>query len=141
MPVADAGSDSTAPVDASPLPVDATASAGTKPLAYGCSANAECASGFCVDGVCCDAACDQQCTACNIAGAAGHCAGQLSGDDTQAAVACTGARTCGFDLTSPTGTGAWSNGTPRWRPGSSRRVPRPGCSRGWPRPDVAGPAK
>jgi len=75
---------------------------GTKPLAYGCSANGECASGFCVDGVCCDSACDQQCAACNAAGAPGHCVGQLFGDDVEAAVPCTGAHTCGVDITSPT---------------------------------------
>jgi hypothetical protein len=77
-------------------------SAPGKPLAYGCSAGAECASGFCVDGVCCDSACDQQCAICNLTGAAGHCTGQLSGDDTGAAVPCEGAKTCGIDLSSPT---------------------------------------
>jgi hypothetical protein len=75
---------------------------GTKPLAYGCSANNECSSGFCVDGVCCDSACDQQCTTCNVVGAAGHCVGQLFGDDVQAAEPCTGAHTCGVDIQSPT---------------------------------------
>jgi hypothetical protein len=67
-----------------------------KPLAYGCAADSECASGFCVDGVCCDARCDQQCAACNLVGGAGHCAPQASGDDTLAASPCTGAHTCGL---------------------------------------------
>jgi hypothetical protein len=98
----DAGDAGVPSPDAAPPTDDAGPTTGTKPLAYGCSANAECASGFCVDGVCCDSACDQQCAACNNPGAAGHCAGQLSGDDTQAAAPCTGARTCGVDIKSPT---------------------------------------
>jgi hypothetical protein len=92
-----------AAADSAPTDRDTgTPMTGPKPLAYGCSANSECASGFCVDGVCCDSACDQQCAACNVAGGAGHCAGQLFGDDLQAAIACTGAHTCGVDVTSPT---------------------------------------
>ena len=101
----DAGLDAGPPdadqgIDAQPPAPDASNPG--KPLAYGCSAGAECASGFCVDGVCCDSACDQQCAACNISGLAGHCSGQSTGDDTQAAVPCEGAKTCGVDPSSPT---------------------------------------
>jgi hypothetical protein len=98
MPDPDAGDDAASPPDAT---TGAGADAATatqapgKPLAYGCAADSECASGFCVDGVCCDVRCDQQCVACSSAGQAGHCAPLISGDDTQAAVACTGAHTCG----------------------------------------------
>jgi hypothetical protein len=103
---ADSASDSgvaDASVDVATGPADAgTTVNGTKPLAYGCSANDECASGFCVDGVCCDSTCDQQCASCAITGAAGRCVGQLVGDDVQAAIPCTGAHTCGVDVSSPT---------------------------------------
>jgi hypothetical protein len=100
MPDVDSGTDS---VPTSDPRVDAGAATDAaavtsvpgKPLAYGCASDSECASGFCVDGVCCDTRCDQQCAACNATGGAGHCIAQISGDDTQAAVACTGAHTCG----------------------------------------------
>ena len=80
----------------------ASGAPGGKPLAYGCAANAECASGFCVDGVCCDSACDQQCASCGLPGRPGYCTGQIVGDDLAAAMPCTGAKTCSLDLTSPT---------------------------------------
>lgn len=48
--------------------------AGTaKVIGAGCTAAAECTSGFCVDGVCCEVACDGQCEACNEPGKAGTC--------------------------------------------------------------------
>jgi hypothetical protein len=103
MPELDAGTDSVSTPDPG---ADSGAAGGAgggaapsdpgKPLAYGCAADSECASGFCVDGVCCDARCDQQCAECNAPGGAGHCTPQIAGDDTQAAVACTGAHTCGL---------------------------------------------
>ncbi len=74
--------------------------AGLKPLALGCSANTECASGFCVDGVCCDSTCDGQCSACNLTGSAGYCTGQPFGDDTSSAQTCNGAHTCAIAIPS-----------------------------------------
>jgi hypothetical protein len=69
-----------------------------KPLAEGCAANSECASGFCVDGVCCNTACDDQCSICNPPGNLGYCTGRLSGDDTTSAETCTGAHTCAIAI-------------------------------------------
>lgn len=77
-----------------------TGGAGQKPLALGCSANSECASGFCVDGVCCENACDGQCSVCNAAGNAGYCTAQIAGDDTTSAETCTGAHTCSLPISS-----------------------------------------
>jgi hypothetical protein len=57
---------------------------------------------LCVDGVCCDSACDQQCAGCNIGTRAGYCTSQILGDDLSAAAPCTGAKTCSFDISSPT---------------------------------------
>ncbi|HVV53346.1 MAG TPA: hypothetical protein VHO06_27060 [Polyangia bacterium] len=71
-----------------------------KPLAEGCAANSECASGFCVDGVCCNTACDGQCFNCNQTGTMGYCTAQTSGDDLNAAIPCTSPRTCGAPSTS-----------------------------------------
>lgn len=102
-PPIDGGADAGTAADADTGGPDAAApDPQGKPLAYGCASGSECASGFCVDGVCCDSACDGQCVNCRLAGAAGHCAGQLSGDDTAAAIPCEGAKTCGLDLASPT---------------------------------------
>jgi len=97
-----------APADASPIDAgyDATppnsGAGGTelKPLALGCSADAECASGFCADGVCCDSACDGQCSVCNVSGNVGYCTGQLFGDDTTSRETCTGAHTCAITIPS-----------------------------------------
>ncbi len=73
----------------------ADAGSSDKPLAEGCAANSECASGFCVDGVCCNTACDGQCFNCNQAGTVGYCTPQTGGDDLNAAIPCTSPRTCG----------------------------------------------
>ena len=80
------------------LPSDAAVGDPGKPLAEGCAANSECASGFCVDGVCCNAACGDQCYSCNLAGSAGYCTPQIAGDDLNAAVPCTGAHTCSIAI-------------------------------------------
>ena len=85
--------------DAAPS-MSGSGGAGLKPLALGCSADAECASGFCVDGVCCDSACDGQCSVCNVAGNVGYCTGQLFGDDTTSTETCTGAHTCAITIPS-----------------------------------------
>ena len=69
-----------------------------KPLAQGCAANSECASGFCVDGVCCNSACDGQCLNCAQSGSAGYCTSQPTGDDLNAAVPCNGAHTCSVTI-------------------------------------------
>ena len=69
-----------------------------KPIAAGCAANSECASGFCVDAVCCNTACDGQCSICNPPGALGYCTGQISGDDTTSSQTCTGAHTCSIAI-------------------------------------------
>ena len=76
------------------LPPDAAAADPGKPLAEGCAASSECASGFCVDGVCCNTACDGQCFNCNQAGTVGYCTAQTTGDDLDAATPCTGSHTC-----------------------------------------------
>jgi hypothetical protein len=99
---ADPGADISA-VDAAadaPPPGSGTGGAGLKPLALGCSDDAECASGFCVDGVCCDSACDAQCSVCNVVGNVGYCTGQLLGDDTTSIETCTGAHTCAITIPS-----------------------------------------
>lgn len=71
---------------------------GSKPIAAGCAADSECASGFCVDSVCCDGACDGQCQTCNVAGNVGYCTAQVFGDDTTSAEGCTGAHTCSIGI-------------------------------------------
>ena len=71
---------------------------GSKPIAAGCAADAECASGFCVDSVCCDTACGGQCSTCNVAGNVGYCSPQIYGDDTTSAQTCTGAHTCSIAI-------------------------------------------
>lgn len=71
---------------------------GGKPIAAGCAADSECASGFCVDSVCCDSACDDQCETCNVAGTVGYCTAQIVGDDTTSAETCTGAHTCSIAI-------------------------------------------
>ncbi len=95
-PTLDSGYD--ASVDASIDTSGAGGSAGLKPLALGCSAGAECASGFCVDGVCCDSACDGQCSVCNVTGNEGYCTPQIVGDDTTSSETCTGAHTCAIAI-------------------------------------------
>ncbi len=91
-PTADAGG------EMAKLSPDAAAADPGKPLAEGCAANSECASGFCVDGVCCNTACDDQCSICNPPGNLGYCAGQLTGDDTASSDPCTGAHTCSIAI-------------------------------------------
>jgi hypothetical protein len=90
-PMLDAGSDGA---------IDAPGAGGAviKPLALGCAAGSECASGFCVDGVCCDTACDGQCSTCNVTGNPGYCMLQIVGDDTTSAETCTGAHTCAIAI-------------------------------------------
>jgi MYXO-CTERM domain-containing protein len=46
-----------------------------------CVADAECQTGFCTDGVCCARACEDQCEACDLAGAEGACAPVASDGD------------------------------------------------------------
>jgi hypothetical protein len=100
------GGEATSTVDAGPagapevtkLPADAAVGNPGKPIAAGCAANSECASGFCVDAVCCNTACDGQCSICNPPGALGYCTGQISGDDTTSAETCTGAHTCSIAI-------------------------------------------
>lgn len=75
-------------------PDGSSSKSGGKPIADGCAANSECASGFCVDSVCCNTACDGQCSTCNISGNVGYCTAQTAGDDTTSAETCTGAHTC-----------------------------------------------
>jgi hypothetical protein len=87
------------PAEAPKLPPpDAAVGNAGKPLAEGCAANSECASGFCVDAVCCNTACDGQCSICNAPGGLGYCTGQITGDDTTSAVTCTGAHTCSIAI-------------------------------------------
>jgi hypothetical protein len=74
-----------------------------KPLAEGCATNSECASGFCADGVCCNSACDQPCFTCHTTGSYGTCLPQITGDDSTATPACTGAKTCGLNPTPANG--------------------------------------
>jgi hypothetical protein len=93
----DAGTTGPAETTKLPTPDAAVGNAG-KPLAEGCAANSECASGFCVDSVCCNTACDGQCSICNPPGALGYCTGQLTGDDTRSAETCTGAHTCSIAI-------------------------------------------
>lgn len=107
-PPVDAGSDAPTMSDAGGAGVSGeggsglrgTGGAGQKPLALGCGANNECASGFCVDGVCCENACDGQCSVCNAAGNVGYCTAQIFGDDTTSAETCTGAHTCSIAIPS-----------------------------------------
>jgi hypothetical protein len=59
-------------------------------VSVGCTANAQCGTGFCVDGVCCDTACDGSCRSCATTGKVGTCAPVLDApDDT-----CGGGSTC-----------------------------------------------
>ena len=98
--------EATSTVDAGPagapevtkLPADAAVGKSGKPLAAGCAANSECASGFCVDAVCCNTACDGQCSICNPPGALGFCTGRIGGDDTTSSDPCTGAHTCSIAI-------------------------------------------
>jgi len=71
---------------------------GGKPLAAGCAADSECASGFCVDSVCCNSACDGQCSVCNSTDNVGYCTAQIFGDDTTSTATCTGAYTCAIGI-------------------------------------------
>jgi hypothetical protein len=84
-------------------PPDAAAADPGKPLAEGCAADDECASGFCSDGVCCDSACGQPCYTCHTSGSYGTCLPQITGDDSTATPACTGAKTCGLNPTPANG--------------------------------------
>jgi len=107
--------------------------AGLKPLALGCSAAAECASGFCVDGVCCDSACDGQCSVCNVSGNVGYCTAQLFGDDTTSTETCTGdVRDRASHRRSRRGQAPWHErrgcprgSVPRHAPVASHRPPSP----------------
>ena len=94
----DAGVAGAAEATKLPPPDGGATNPGGKPLAAGCAANSECASGFCVDAVCCNTACDGQCSICNPPGNLGYCTGQLSGDDTTAAQTCPGAHTCSISI-------------------------------------------
>jgi hypothetical protein len=84
-------------------PPDAAPPDPGKPLAEGCATNAECASGFCADGVCCNSACDQPCFTCHTTGSYGSCLPQITGEDSTATPACSGAKTCGLNPNLSTG--------------------------------------
>jgi alpha-tubulin suppressor-like RCC1 family protein len=59
-----------------------------------CAAGGDCQSGFCVSGICCDSACTGQCSACNLAGSAGHCSPRPDGTACNDGNACTQTDTC-----------------------------------------------
>ena len=99
MPAADAAIDADA---ASPSDVAPDAGAfdtlGAKAAGQTCASGAECDSTLCIDGVCCGSACDDNCSACNLAGKQGVCAPKPAGT---AAKLCAdqGASSCGYDGT------------------------------------------
>ena len=82
--------------DAGQPPNDASQVTGAHLGALGaaCRTATECASNFCADGVCCDSGCGQQCYACNLAGASGHCAAMNSGTDTNSSAVCVAPSAC-----------------------------------------------
>jgi hypothetical protein len=60
-----------------------------------CKSTADCISGFCTDGVCCESACDQTCFSCNtVFELKGTCQALTAGTDDNAAVPCSGSKSC-----------------------------------------------
>src|SRR5439155_8128480 len=69
---------------------------------YPCGGANECDNGLCIDGFCCDDLCDpldpgNQCKACNVPGAEGHCGFAQDGTDPRGLCAEEATSTCGRD--------------------------------------------
>ena len=98
-PVADASAaDVGATMRSDAAQPDVASTPSGKPLAEGCAANEECASGFCVDSVCCDSACDGQCETCNVAGTLATAPPRSSATTRRPPRPCTGAHTCSIAI-------------------------------------------
>ncbi len=80
----------------------------------GCSADAECASGFCTDGVCCGSRCDGTCEVCDLEGAVGECLAVPEGQDPGDECEASGAEGCGL-----TGTCSGFRSCSLWAVGST----------------------
>jgi hypothetical protein len=100
-----------APVDANPPDLSMEAPDLHRPVpdgamprqpGYPCSTANECDNGFCIDGFCCDDLCDpldpaNQCRACNVPGAEGHCVFAQDGTDPRGLCDEESTSTCGHD--------------------------------------------